>query len=109
MIKKVHIFSAITVGLFCLTNFALAQGGIPDPLGGQTFAQVFGKIATAVGGLIAGLATIMFAVSGIFYIMSTANPEMRNTAKKALIYAIVGIVLGLSAQAIVDFATNVTK
>ena len=105
MNKKI-VSLVIFISLFCLVGVAFGEG-ITDPLGGQDFPTLFGNIATKVGELIAGIGTIMFVVSGILYIGSTANPDLRATAKKALMYAIVGMFIGLAATAIVSWVQQV--
>jgi len=102
MAKKIISFIAclalaITALPICATGSALPN------FGPTNFSALLGTVATEVGGVIAGLATVMFIISGIMFVASTANPEMQNTAKKALTYAIIGIVVGLSATAIVNF------
>ena len=91
---------------FVLTPIALATGNvtIPDPLnlGPGGFVTLLGRIVTGVGTLIASLGTIMIIVAGILYLTSAGNPERMGTAKKALVYAIIGIVIGLAATAIVE-------
>ena len=104
VIKHVIVF----VGLFCIALPALAIT-IPDPLGGTTFPQLLGKIAKGVGMLIASLGTIMIIVAGILYLTSAGSPEKTGVAKKALIYAIAGIAIGISAQAIVDIVLGIIK
>jgi NAD/NADP transhydrogenase beta subunit len=49
----------------------------------------------------------MIIVAGIFYLTSAGNPQRIETAKKALIYAIAGIAIGLAATAIVNIIKNV--
>jgi hypothetical protein len=102
MNKKI-IYSVIFLSLFCLVSFALADSvSITNPLSGvNNFNDLLTKIATAVGELIATLGTIMLIVSGILYLTSAGSPEKIGAAKKALIYAIAGIVIGLAATAIV--------
>lgn len=110
MNKKV-IYSVVFVSLFCLVTITAGQGVvIPNPLargGVNTFGDLLAKIATGVGMLIATLGTIMLVVSGILYLTSAGSPERMGTAKKALIYAIVGIVIGLAAAAIVEIIKNI--
>ncbi|MCX6724282.1 MAG: TrbC/VirB2 family protein [Candidatus Staskawiczbacteria bacterium] len=116
--KKIYILSLVFVSLFCLASFAclpsdmaLAQGtSIPNPLHGggvDNFGQLLEKIATGVGTLIASLGVIMIIVAGILYLLSAGNPERVGTAKKALFYAILGIVIGLAANAIVAIVKEV--
>jgi hypothetical protein len=92
----------IFLSLFCLVSFSSAQVTIPNPLGEtNSFPALLEKIAIGVGTFISSLGTIMIIVAGILYLTSAGSPERINTAKKALIYAIVGIAIGISAYAIV--------
>ncbi len=108
MNKKV-IYTVVFLSLICLLCFVLpvlAAGDIkiPNPLeksGVNDFKGLLLKIAGGVGALIATLGTIMIIVAGILYLTSAGSPEKMGTAKKALIYAIAGITIGLAAEAIV--------
>jgi hypothetical protein len=106
--KKAYIFSIVLVGLFCLAPLVFGAG-LQDPLGGKDFSALLGGIATAVGALIAAVGGVMVIIAGVFYLTSAGSPERIGVAKKTLIYAIIGIVVGLSANAIVDFITGITK
>lgn len=106
MNKKLISVTAF-VSLFCSARFALALS-IQNPLNVSTFSALFLKIANVVGGLIAGLSTIMLIISAIFYLTSAGNPQRIESGKKTLIYAIAGMAIGLSAVAIVNFVCTVT-
>jgi membrane protease YdiL (CAAX protease family) len=97
--KKIAYFITI-VGWLALASTVFAVT-IPDPLGGKTFGKLLTDIALGVGTLIAGLSTIMFMIAGIMFLFSAGSPDRINKAKAALTYAIIGIVIGLAADAIV--------
>ena len=59
--------------------------------------------------LIASLGTIMIIVAGIFYLTSAGSPERIGVAKKALIYAIAGIAIGVAATAIANIIVDILK
>lgn len=104
--NKRTVYLIISIGLLCLTILPLGYvlgATLKSPIDSKDFSSLLGKIAEAVGGLVASLCAVAFAIAGIMYIVSTANPDLRAMAKKALIYAFVGAVLGLSATAIVGF------
>ena len=105
MSKKIVCLIAF-VGLLCLTHSAFGDG-ITNPLGSSDFGDLLEKIAIAVGTLIASLGTVMIIVAGILYLTSAGSPERIGTAKKALMYAIAGIVIGLAADAIVSIVKNI--
>lgn len=94
---------------------ALASGAIIDTIKNQVphtavsggdVVWVLGNIAGEVGGLMAGLGTIMVIVSGFFFLASVGSPEKMKLARTVLIYAIIGIVIGLLASTIVNFITG---
>ena len=64
-------------------------------------------IASAIGPLIASLGSVMIIVAGILYLTSAGSPEKVGTAKKALVYAIAGIAIGLAASSIVQIVKGI--
>lgn len=97
-------------GLLNLAGFASAQITLTNPLRDiPDFKTLLLKIASGVGMFIASLGTIMIIVAGILYLISAGNPDKMKTAKTALTYAIIGIVVGISATLIVEVITSVLK
>lgn len=90
---------AVGIGASILTDTVkLATGG-----GAETdLLEIVVKLAGEIGTLMTGLATAMFIVSGIFFLLSFGNPARMEMAKKALFYSVLGIVIGLGASVIVD-------
>ena len=81
---------------------------IVNPLGAiDSFPKLLDQIISTVGTLIASLATIMLIYAGILYLTSAGNPERMKKAQTALIYAIVGIVIGVSASALAGIIKNI--
>lgn len=110
--NKKFVLISVFVSLFCFASLALAQGGggtITNPLGFDTFSGLLTNMATEVGAVIATLGAIMIIVAGILYLTSAGSPERIGVAKKALIYAIIGLVVGLSSQAIIDTIKEIIK
>lgn len=112
--KKVQILSLIAAGLissFCFASLSSANSvsivNIVNPLGTNCFSTLLNNIATGVGTLITYLGVIMLIIAGILYLISSGNPGRMETAKKALVYAIAGIAIGIAASAIVDIIKNI--
>lgn len=85
-----------------IINSASAQVTIPNPLRYNNFGDLLlNGIIPAVAGIVGALSVIMIIVAGILYLTSAGSQEKMLTAKKALMYAIVGIVITLLAGAIV--------
>jgi hypothetical protein len=105
--RKKTLSLILFIGLLCSAGLVLADSAeITNPIGASTFGELLGKIVTAVGEIIAGVGTIMFMISGIMFFSSAGNPQAISKAKTTLIYAIVGMVVGLSATAIVAFVKS---
>jgi len=51
----------------------------------------------------------MIIVAGIFYLTSAGSPQRIEKGKTALFYAIGGIVIALSAEAIVSMILEIVK
>ena len=95
----------VSAGLFCVAPLVFAQ--IDDPSSYSDFSTMLMNIVTKVLQLIGTLGTIMFIVSGIIYIFSFGSPQAMEKGKKALFYAIIGMVVGLAATAIVAWIKSV--
>jgi len=106
--NKKLIYTALFIGLICLAPVVFGAS-ITNPLGVGTFKDLLLKIADGVGTLIASLAAIMIIIAGILYLTSAGSPEKIGTAKKALVYAVIGIVIGLSAKGIVSMIEGIIK
>ncbi|MGD0577006.1 MAG: TrbC/VirB2 family protein [Candidatus Staskawiczbacteria bacterium] len=105
MNKKIAYILSSSI-LFFTAFPALAQS-IPNYLNTSSFCTLLSNIATGVGDGIAALGTTMIIVAAVYYLTSSGSPEMIGRAKKALIYAIAGIAVGLAANAIVNIVKNI--
>lgn len=54
-------------------------------------------------GILAVVAVIIIVIGGIQILTSQGNPEQVNKARNTVIYAVIGLVVVLSAEAIVTF------
>lgn len=98
MNKKI-ISLVVFVSLFCSAGFILAQ--ITNPIKYSTFGDLLTSgVLPAVAGIVGSLSAIMIIVAGILYLTSAGSPERIGVAKKALIYAIAGIVIAAGAEGI---------
>jgi Type IV secretion system pilin len=69
-----------------------------------TFATGWRLLAWAM----TGIAVIFVAIGGFKYVKSNGEPGEISKAKNTIIYALVGLVVSLSAQALVSVAINET-
>ncbi len=66
-------------------------------------------ITTALGiiyGIIGAAALLMITKSGLEYIVSAGDPQKTSNAKNGIIYALIGLVVAISAQAITWFVAS---
>lgn len=98
--KLISLF--VVMGLFGLAGLVAAVT-IPNPLGGvSSFSVLFVNIAKAVGEIIVALGGLMILISGFLFMTSAGNPQKIEKAKTALLYAVIGMVVGGSAAAIAN-------
>lgn len=68
--------------------------------------EIFLAITDEVKMIVGGLSVIMFIVAGIQYLLSSGNPNKMATARTTLTFAIIGLVLSLTAGSIVTIFTK---
>lgn len=54
-------------------------------------------------GIIAAVAVLFVAIGGLRFVLSEGNPETAAKARNTMVYALVGLVIAISAEAIVTF------
>jgi len=69
-------------------------------------SATIGAILTAVFTLVGGLATLFLLVGAVRYVTSNGDQGQLAQAKNTILYAIVGIIVSLSAFAIVQFVVG---
>jgi len=93
--------------MMIVTNLlhTLAAGGLDIsglPQQGATSAklQTILNIVFMVAG---GIAVLIVVLAGLRYVLSQGNPQETSVAKNAILYALIGLVVIISATAIVNF------
>ncbi len=69
-------------------------------------SQIMGRIITPVWQFFFGISVIMFVVAGILFATSNGEPGKITTAKNAVIWGVVGIVVATIAFVIVNFVSG---
>ena len=85
----------------CDANFTPVNGvcfpvdtGLADPQSG--IAGILSNILSWLLGIFTTLAIIAFIISGILYLTSTGDEKQLETAKNNAMYALLGVIVGLS-------------
>jgi hypothetical protein len=77
--------------------------GLPKPAATPNELSTILSIVFAVVG---ALALLMVVVSGMRYILSAGDPRKAAQAREGIIYALVGVAVAISAEAIISFVLN---
>jgi hypothetical protein len=94
------------MGLFAYALWAyekIDDSQLPHVSAGR---QALGDIMQIVFGVIGALALLMITVSGLRYITSAGDPQKASSAKNGIIYALVGLVIALTAEGIIAFVVK---
>jgi hypothetical protein len=93
-----HLYKAIIFGLS-----EVHPDGLPTPAADPGTIQ---NILQIVFGIVGALAFLMIVISGLRYVVSAGNPDRTKRAKDGIVYALVGIVIAISAEVIVTFVVG---
>ncbi len=81
---------------------------LPNPLGNVgDFPTLINNIVIYVSGVIGGLAVIMFVWAGILFLTSAGNEGQLTKARKALLYAVIGLAIALVGGGLITFIKNI--
>lgn len=75
------------------------QTNLPHASAGHAQLQ---QILTIVFGISAALAVLMIVISGLRFILAQGNPQEVSKARNTILYAVIGLLVSLSAEAIVS-------
>ena len=96
--KKIILSLAAAAGFFPLFASAIATSYTTAP----TFAQILTNVLNWLLSIFGILALIGFVVSGILYLTSAGDQDRIELAKKSATYAILGVIVGLSALIVIQ-------
>ncbi len=94
------------------SNSAQQQTTIPpikDPFGGKSLSGIASQVITILLTLIVIAAVVVIIVSGFRMIAGGGNPDQIAKAKKAIIWAIIGIVIAFMSFGIVQIVQNLLQ
>ncbi len=77
--------------------------GIPKVNAGSSQLNVILQIAF---GIIGAIAVLIIIIAGFRFVLSEGKPDNAARARETIIYAIVGLIVSISAEVIVAFVLN---
>lgn len=116
--KKIMIailMIVLSATLLCITPEVVVAkncGGVeiadeahcPDEIDDERdMKNVVSNVLNTIFGIMGVIAVVVIIIGGITYMTSMGDPGKVATAKKAILYAIIGLVVSLSAFAITNF------
>jgi hypothetical protein len=127
--KKLFLLTMIVASLLGGSGVALAAGptdaaknqvcqgvnaGIPGSncggtSGGNAIAKVLNGVLQIITWIAGAAALIMIILAGLKYITSGGDSSAISSAKQSLVYAIVGVVIVVVAQILVNFVIQTAK
>ncbi len=63
-------------------------------------------ILSVAFGIIGAIALLMIVLSGLRYVISGGSPDRMKQARDGIIYALVGLTIAITAEAIIGFAAG---
>jgi hypothetical protein len=91
------------INLLYLTATAVHSYSLPHVDGDQNAIKA---IMSIIFGFIGAIALLVIVVSGFRYIISAGDPQKASQAKNGIIFALVGLIIAISADAIVAFVVK---
>ena len=74
---------------------------IPNPLEANSFTELLNAIIDFIFYLALGIAPIMIIVAGFFFITAQGDPEKINTAKRIILWVLIGLIIVLCAKGLI--------
>lgn len=108
MKKQIIIPVLLAILIFTPILAFAANETLENPLGNTVKAsQLVTNIIKAMMAFLGALATLMFIFGGFTLILSAGNPEQVKKGQKTIVWAVVGIVIVLSAYGIMNWVFDV--
>lgn len=84
----------------------IEPGDLDIPKTGTPNETTITEVLQIVFGIAGGVAMLIIIIAGIQFMLSRGDPEKAATARRAIIYAGVGLVLAVTAFSIVSFVVT---
>ncbi len=89
--------------LFLLPLTAVAQIVIENPISSDTFTELIGRIIDFLFVLGMAVAPIMLIIAGFFFVTAQGRPEKIETAKKMILWTLIGLGIIIGAKGLIEF------
>jgi len=111
--KKILVLTCLTLILFPLSSLAQATVEIEPPISREIaeapIPVIIGRVIQWIMGVVGALAVLMIVYAGLQYMFSVGDERQIKQAKSILVWAIVGLLICISAYVIVWAALRVVE
>lgn len=84
----------------------IAPGNLPNQAKTGLGESQLTAILAITFGIIGALALLVLVISGLRYVISSGDPARISKAKDGIIYSLIGLMIALTAEAIVAFVVK---
>jgi len=98
----IHLLTHI-IGLSAVCPDSMQTCGLPTA---GASSDELKRVLQIVLGIVGALAFLMIVVSGLRYVLSGDNPDRASRARSGIIFALIGMLIAILAEAIVSFVLN---
>jgi drug/metabolite transporter (DMT)-like permease len=109
---KKTIFTLLSVGIIALPLLVLAQQPSPYEAPGWEELDFMAVLESIANWLWAGLlviAAIFIIIAGYFFVTAMGDPDKVATARQFVLYALIGVLVGFLAKALVLFVDTIVR
>ena len=99
--KKAKIFLLSGIGLL-FAGIAKAQITIQNPISASSFSELILNIADGFTTIALAIAPVMIVVGAFYFLTAGGSPERIKTAKEVIMYALIGVIIAVSAKGIIQ-------
>jgi hypothetical protein len=101
--KIVILFLLISVFLIPIPVKGIS---LENPLKAKTFAELINNIIDIIFTLALAIAPVMIIIAGLLFVTSAGSPGQIETAKKIILYTLIGFVIVLMAKGFINLFTQ---
>jgi len=90
--------------MLAVTQTQISPKGLPNRNAAGT--DDLQTVLAIVFGIVGALALLVIVISGFRYVLAAGDPQKMSKAKNGIVYAIVGLAIAITAQAIIAFVVG---
>ena len=89
--------------------FAVDAVTLRNPIKAKSFTELLNAIVSFLMMIAIPLASIMIVVAGFYFVTSVGEPEKIQTAKRIILWTLIGLIVILSAWGFIKVIENIFK